>query len=149
MFHFTLQTVLDVRKRLEKIKYKEFSEVLFEWQKLDTEIKERHAQIELSGKRTDQVRLAGLTTMSLQMYDHYKQRLRNEIELYEEQQREHEQSLEEKRRELVEARRAHRALEILKEKELKRYEMEQNRQERTIMDEVSSNYHFRSKKQKP
>ncbi|MCZ6728098.1 MAG: flagellar FliJ family protein, partial [SAR324 cluster bacterium] len=73
------------------------------------------------------------------------QRLQSEIGLIAEQLREEEQALEEKRKELVEARRAHRALEILKEKERARYAQALARQERAIMDEIAANNYLHQK----
>lgn len=140
MFKFSLQTVLEVRERLEKIKYKEFSSLLHERQRLDDEVQIRKTQIDGAASKLDEVRRQGITAAPLQLYTHFRQRLNSEIETITGQLREQEQALEEKRKELVEARRAHRAIEILKERELERYEQAQRRQERAVMDEVAANY---------
>lgn len=142
MFAFSLQTVLDVRERLEKIKYKEFSSELLERQKLESEIERNRQGLAGSGEKIDRLRRAGTTAAALQLYDRYRERLEAQNELLGEQLRTREQALEEKRKELVEARRAHRALEILRDKEKVRYDTEQSRRERMVMDEVASNYHI-------
>ena len=142
MFNFSLQTVLDVRERLEKIKYKEFSNLLFERQKLDEEISSRKAKIDGAAAKLDEVRRQGITAAPLQLYTHFRRRLHTEIESIGEQMREQEQAVEEKRKELVEARRAHRAIGILKERELRRYERALARQERATMDEIAANYYL-------
>lgn len=140
MFTFSLQTVLAVRERLEKIKYKEFSNLLFEQQKLDMEVQSRKAQIDNASLKLDEVRRKGVTAAPLQLYTQFRQRLSSEIDLIGEQSREQEQALEEKRKELVEARRAHRAIEILRGRELERYERAQTRRERANMDEIAANF---------
>ncbi|MCZ6557738.1 MAG: flagellar export protein FliJ [SAR324 cluster bacterium] len=145
MFTFSLQTVLDVRERLEKIKYKEFSGLLFERQRMDGEIRARNAQISGAAEKLDLVRRNSITAAPLQLYTQFRQRLQSEIGLIAEQLREEEQALEEKRKELVEARRAHRALEILKEKERARYAQALARQERAIMDEIAANNYLHQK----
>ena len=140
MFTFSLQTVLEVRERLEKIKYKEFSNLLYERQKLDQEVQSRNTQIESAATKLDEIRRQGVTAAPLQLYTNFRQRLNSEITTISEQLREQEQALEEKRKELVEARRAHRAIEILRERELERYERARRRQERAVMDEIAANY---------
>ena len=140
MFRFSLQTVLEVRERLEKIKFKEFSSLLYERQKLDEDVSSRNTQIERAAAKLDEVRRQGVTAAPLQLYTDFRQRLDSEIATISEQLREQEQALEEKRKELVEARRAHRAIEILRERELERHERTQRRQERAVMDEIAANY---------
>ena len=141
MFHFSLQTVLEVRERQERIKYKEYSQALLEQQRLEDEIRRRHEGIERAGQFSDQVRAQGRTAVPLQLNNQYRERMRAEVAHYREQLREHSQHLEAKRHELVEARRAHRAMEILRDREWARYQREQLRQERVLMDEIASNYH--------
>ena len=140
MFNFSLQTVLEVRERLEKIKYKEFSNLLYERQQLDAEVQSRKTKIESAAAKLDEIRRQGITAAPLQLYTDFRTRLDSEIGNISEQLREQEQALEEKRKELVEARRAHRAIEILRERELERYERTQRRQDRAVMDEIAANY---------
>ena len=142
MFTFSLQTVLEVRERLEKIKYKEFSGMLYEQQQMSAEIQSRKKQIAESASKLDEVRRQGITAAPLQLYSNFRERLNSEIGLIAEQYREHEQAVEEKRKELVEARRAHRAIEILRDRELERHERTQIRQDRAIMDEIAANYYL-------
>lgn len=142
MFTFSLQTVLEVRERLEKIKYKEFSGMLYEQQQMNAEMQSRKTQIAESAAKLDEVRRQGITAAPLQLYSNFRERLNSEIGLIAEQYREHEQDVEEKRKELVEARRAHRAIEILRDRELERYDRTQIRQERAIMDEIAANYYL-------
>lgn len=141
MFTFSLQTVLEVRERLEKIKYKEFSTELMERQRLEGLIQTNQESLTGSGEKFDQVRRMTGIAASFQIHQNYRTRLQAEIGLLRGQLREQEQALEGKRKELVEARRAHKALEILRDKERERYNREQTRRERMVMDEVASNYH--------
>jgi len=78
----------------------------------------------------------------MQLFNQYRHRLKAEIRLLEQQLREQGEVVEEKRKELVEARRSHKALEILREKEFKRYQKALERRERAVMDEIASNYHL-------
>jgi len=142
MFTFSLQTVLEVLERLEKIKFKEFSGMLYEQQQMNAEMQSRKTQIAESAAKLDEVRRQGITAAPLQLYSNFRERLNSEIGLIAEQYREHEQGVEEKRKELVEARRAHRAIEILRDRELERYDRTQIRQERAIMDEIAANYYL-------
>lgn len=142
MFTFSLQTVLEVRERLEKIKFKEFSGMLYEQQQMNAEMQSRKTQIAESAAKLDEVRRQGITAAPLQLYSNFRERLNSEIGLIAEQYREHEQGVKEKRKELVEARRAHRAIEILRDRELERYDRTQIRQERAIMDEIAANYYL-------
>lgn len=141
MFHFSLQTVLEVRERQERIKYKEYSQALMQQQSLEHRIRDRHGDLSRAARFSDRVRAEGGTTVPLQFHNQFRQRVQGEIERLREQLREHSQHLEAKRLELVEARRAHRAMEILREREWARYQREQLRQERVLMDEIASNYH--------
>ena len=142
MFNFSLQNVLEVRKRLERIKYKEFSGVLLERQQLSGQIEARKNRLASAAGEIDEFKLRGPSTAPLQIHDRFRERTKNEMVLLSEQLREKEQALEVKRKELVEARRAHRTLEILRDKERDRYEVGLARQERTVMDEIATNYHL-------
>lgn len=140
MFQFRLQSVLEVRERLSRIKQKEFSEVLYKRQQMELEIEQRHGALSRASSFVDKGKRASLSLHPLEMFQAFKQRLDSEIDLIAEQMREQDQQLEERRRALVEAKRAQRTLEILREKAQNRYEKELNRRERAIMDEVGSNY---------
>lgn len=140
MFQFRLQSVLEVRERLSRIKQKEFSEVLYKRQQMELEIEQRHGALSRASSFVDKGKRASLSLHPLEMFQAFKQRLDSEIDLIAEQMREQDQQLEERRRALVEAKRAQRTLEILREKAQNRYEKELNRRERAIMDEVGANY---------
>jgi len=140
VFHFRLQTVLDVRERLARIRQKEFSEVLFKRQSLEARIEEHRNDISKATQFVDASNRSRPSAFSLEMYSNFKRRLNQEIVLIEEQMREQDQELEARRAALVEAKRAQRSLEILHDKARERYEHDLSHRERVTMDEVASNY---------
>lgn len=142
MFHFTLQNVLEVRERFEKIKYKEYSAELLVQQGLEVQLGERTAALSQAATNIDRTKQVTITALPMQLYNQYRKRLKDEILVIERQLREQSEAVEVKRKELVEARRSHKALEILREKEFARYQKAQERRERAVMDEIASNYHL-------
>lgn len=141
MFKFRLQSVLEVRNRITRIKQKEYSEVLARYQALEAQIAQHEEDIAKSGRKMDAAKRHSPDTFAMQQFTAYRQRLKTEIVLIGDQMREENQELEARRQALVEARRAQRSLEILQENALERYTREQNRRERVTMDEVASIYH--------
>jgi flagellar FliJ protein len=141
MFHFRLQHVLEVRERLERLKQKDYSLALLDWQALVGEIDHRQQTMTRASGYVDSLKQTSPTTLPLQLHANFRRRLKSEIVRLREQVREQEQVLEGKRKELVESRRARRTLEILKDKQEARYLERQKRLERVTMDEVAANYH--------
>jgi flagellar export protein FliJ len=111
-------------------------------QALDVEILTHQESLKRASNFTNQARRSSVTVFPLEMFNNFQRRLKGEIELLAERKREEAQELEAKRNALVEAKRAQRTLEILKEKEQRRYDQEMNRRERLAMDEVARNYFF-------
>lgn len=141
MFRFSLQTVLDVRTRQERIKYKEYSQELIRQQALLGRIHALENDLQRAGQSMDQMRQgSGVTAYPLQMHNLFRQRVAAEIAVLQEQLREQDEALEAKRQELVQARRDYRTMEILRDKEHVRYEAEEARRERNVMDETAANY---------
>lgn len=140
MFKFSLESVLKVRERMARIRQKEFSEAMARQQALDAQILAHQESLTRASDYTNRARGSSVTVFQLEMFNLFQRRLKGEIELLAEQKREEAQELETKRNALVEAKRAQRTLEILREKERDRHEKEMNRRERLIMDEVARNY---------
>lgn len=140
MFRFRLESVLKVRERMARIRQKEFSEVMARQQVLDARILAHQQSLTRAADFTNQARRGSVTVFTLEMFNNYQRRLKGEIELLADQKREEAQELEAKRNTLVEAKRAQRTLEILREKAQRRHQQEMNRRERLIMDEVARNY---------
>jgi flagellar FliJ protein len=141
MFRFRLQHVLEIRERLERIKQKDYSLALLEAQRMEHEIAARKVDIRRSGDHMDALRQSSPSAYPLQLHVNYRKRLDGEIVRLGDSLGEHQQVLEARRRELVEARRARRTMEILRDKAQARYEQRLSRRERADMDEVAANYH--------
>ncbi len=146
MFRFRLQSVLEVRERLARLRQKEFSEVLAVRHAMEAEIEGFRQGLGQAAKYVDQARQSTVTAHPMELYGNYRRRVTSEIGRIEEQMREQQQELQAKRNDLVEAKRAQRTLEILRDKQQARYAAEEGRKERANMDEIASNYHvFRHK----
>lgn len=141
MFRFRLQHVLEIRERLERIKQKDYSLALLEAQKIEDGITQRHQDIKRSGEHMDALRQSSPTAAPLMFHVNYRKRLEGEIDRMTEQLREFQEVLEARRKELVEARRARRTMEILRDKAQARHEQRMMRVELADMDEVAANYH--------
>lgn len=141
MFRFSLQSVLEVRERMERMKQKEYAEALLARQRLEQRIATNEESLVLSSTSMDSVRRENPNPFALQMHGNYRQRLKNEIGIIQTQIREQGQTVLAKRDALVEARRGHRSLELLRDKEKKRYDQENARLERLELDEISTNFH--------
>jgi flagellar export protein FliJ len=85
----------------------------------------------------DQSKSTGFTIMQMQMSDHFRERMTLQMEVNQNQLKEQEQVIELKRQELTRATQKKRVLEILKEKQQKRFEEEMDRQERMEADEIA------------
>jgi len=127
VFHFRLQHVLEVRERLERLRQKDYSLAMLEWQAMVNEIDRRQAALNQAAENMDSLKQTTPTTLPLQLHTNYRKRLRAEIERIREQAREQEQVVDMRRRELVESRRARRTLEILRDKQRARYELARQR----------------------
>lgn len=141
MFRFRLQTVLEVRERMARLRQKEYAETLARRQALLAQTNEHERGLARAARQLDLANQSHPTVFAMQQYSAYRERMKGEMALLEEQLREQAQELEARRNALVEARREQRTLELLRDKELKRYEQAENRRERSTMDEVASNYH--------
>lgn len=142
MFRFRLQSVLEVRERMARLKQKEFAEVLSRHQVLESEIDRHESHLRRASTYVEGVKRSTPTVLPMALFNDFRRRVQGEVRLIEEQMREQAQELEAKRSALVEAKRDQRSLEILRDKARERYERALSRQERTTMDEVASNYHL-------
>ena len=140
MFRFRLQSVLNVRERLARLRLKDFSEVQARVMGLNERMEENKHSVAKAGRSLDQAKQGLLTVFALQQHGRYRDRLQGENRRLAEQVREQRQELESKRKFLVEARRAQRTLEILRDKAANRHEELQQRHERAQLDEISSSF---------
>jgi flagellar export protein FliJ len=142
MFLFRLQSVLEVRERMARLKQKEFAEVLSRHQVLEDEIDRHEADLARASRYVDDLKRSSPSVVPLELFSNFQRRIRGDMARIQEQMREQAQELEAKRRALVEAKRAQRSLEILRDKARVRYDNTLSRRERATMDEVASNYHL-------
>jgi flagellar FliJ protein len=146
MFKFTLQIALDVRSRQEKVKMKELAEAVAVEQGILNEIDSIHANVRQADsnlnamKRSDFFNLEQMrflsrfkSHMKIVMTDCQKRLATSKIKVSE------------KQKELINAAKARKTLEILKEKEQKRFMEKITRIERKSMDEFAGNMFIRNK----
>ncbi|MBF0278012.1 MAG: flagellar export protein FliJ [SAR324 cluster bacterium] len=137
---FSLQTALDVRERIEKLKQKEFAEQLQIAQEIKSRIDACDSELQQSRHEVNQMKNRGFTIGHLQFHDQFKKRIAQQTEVLEQQLVEQNELLEVNQKNLLKATQDRRALEILKEKELTRAREKQERTERTEMDEIAQNF---------
>ena len=142
MYRFRLQTVLEVRERLARLRQKVFSEALLRQQQWENQVAQNNERIQRSSEQSDRIRQESASAFPLELYANFRRRLLSENQRWGEQMREHRQELEAKRKAMVEAKRAHRSLEILRDKAVERHQHEQEQRERSTMDEVASIFHL-------
>ena len=140
MPRFRLETALHVRDRLEKLYQKALSEEV----KVEQQYRERKQMIEetlkLHNKDLDEAKTQGVTINQLVMGDKFQQRIEKQLELTQDQLTEQLDIVELKRHELTVATQKKRVLEILKEKEIKKFKDETERLERLEADEIAQNF---------
>jgi flagellar export protein FliJ len=142
MFLFRLQSVLEVRERMARLKQKEFAEVLTRHQVLEAEIERNEADLARASRHADDLKRSSPSLLPLELFHNFQRRIKGDMARIRERMREQAQELEARRSALVEAKRSQRSLEILREKARVRYENALSRRERATMDEVASNYHL-------
>lgn len=141
MFHFRLQNVLDVRERITRLRQKDYAHVEAQVQGLADQVDDLQTAKARAARDMDETNATAPSVFALQQYQAFRQRVKHQVALLHEQMRELQQELDARRAALVEARRAQRALEILRDKARRRHEEAEGRRERAAMDEVAANYH--------
>ncbi|MBF0289275.1 MAG: flagellar export protein FliJ [SAR324 cluster bacterium] len=140
MPRFSMQTALDVRERIEKLKQKEFGEQLQVAQEIKSRIVESQEQIKQSHVYTNQLKNNGFTIAQLQFNQQFCQRMEQQIQVLEHQLQQQNEIVNRKQQSLLKATQDRRVLEILKEKEQQRYRKHQDRLDRLEMDEIAQNF---------
>ncbi len=140
MPRFSLETALKVRERLEKLYQKALAEqVQLEIQHRDRK-KLMQDALEIYNNDLDKAKTDGVTLNQLLMGGHFQQRIKQHLELTQDQLNEQLEVVELKRHELTQATQKKRVLEILKEKEIQKFKDETERLERLEADEIAQNY---------
>ena len=145
MPRFSLETALKVRKRLEKFYQKALADELQAEQQYKDKLKLMNGALDVHNKDLDDAKENGLTISQLILGDHFQQRIEQQMELIEFQLKEQQEVVDLKRHELTRATQKKRVLEILKDKENKKYIDEMERLERLETDEIAQNYRRHAK----
>ena len=145
MPRFSLETALKVRKRLEKFYQKALADEVQAEQQYKEKLELMSSAIDVHNKDLDNAKENGLTISQLILGGHFKQRIEQQMELVEYQLKEQREVVDLKRHELTLATQKKRVLEILKDKENKKYIDEMERLERLEADEIAQNYRRHAK----
>ncbi len=145
MPRFTLETALKVRKRLEKFYQKALADEVQAEQQYKERLQLMSSALEIHNKDLDDAKENGLTISQLILGGHFQQRIEQQMELTEYQLKEQQEVVDLKRHELTLATQKKRVLEILKDKENKKYIDEMERLERLEADEIAQNYRRHAK----
>ena len=145
MPRFSLETALKVRKRLEKFYQKALADEVQSEQQYKEKLELMNSTLEIQNKDLDDAKHNGLTISQLILSGHFQQSIEQQMELIEYQLKEQQEVVELKRHELTLATQKKRVLEILKDKENKKYIDEMERLERLEADEIAQNYRRQTK----
>ena len=145
MPRFSLETALKVRKRLEKFYQKALANEVQAEQQYKEKLDLMSSALDVHNKDLDDAKENGLTISQLILGDHFQQRIEQQKELIKYQLKEQQEVVDLKRHELTLATQKKRVLEILKDKENKKYIDEMERLERLEADEIAQNYRSHAK----
>jgi len=144
MKKFSLQTALEVKERIEKVKQKEWAEQLQCAQEMKDRIGGLEQEVLQSQQQENELKNNGFTVPQLQFHEGFRRRLDHQKSIVEGQLQEQDEIVSRKQQEFLEATQKRRVLEILKEKELLRNRKKQKRLERIEMDEIAQNLSLKS-----
>ena len=142
---FSLETALKVRKRLEKFYQKALADEVQAEQQYKEKLELMSSALDVHNKDLDDAKENGLTISQLILGGHFQQRIEQQMELIGYQLKEQQEVVDLKRHELTLATQKKRVLEILKDKENKKYIDEMERLERLEADEIAQNYRRHAK----
>ena len=142
---FSLETALKVRKRLEKFYQKALADEVQAEQQYNEKLELMSSALDGHNKDLDDAKENGLTISQLILGGHFQQRIAQQMELIGYQLKEQHEVVDLKRHELTLATQKKRVLEILKDKENKKYIDEMERLERLEADEIAQNYRRHAK----
>ena len=145
MPRFSLETALKVRNRLEKFYQKAHADEVQAEQQYKERLQLMSSALEIHNKDLDDAKENGLTISQLILGGNFQQRIEQQMELTEYQLKEQQEVVDLKRHELTLATQKKRVLEILKDKENKKYIDEMERLERLEADEIAQNYRRHAK----
>ena len=140
MPRFSLETALKVRDRLEKLYQKALAEqIQVEKQHRDI-IKVMQDALDFHNNDLDFAKKNGLTINQLLIGNDFQSRIKKNLGIRHEQLKDHLEIVELKRQELTKATQKKRVFEILKEKEINKFNNEKEKLYRQEVDEIAQNY---------
>ena len=140
MFKFSLQTALDVRSRQEKMRMKDLAEKLAVEQTIVTNIERIKANTKNAENELDTAKESRFMNIKQMIFlTDFKNRMKVVLIQTHQQLQAARKEVEEKQLALIEASKARKTIEILKEKEEKRYLEKISRIEKKNMDEIAGN----------
>ena len=145
MLRFSLETALKVRKRLEKFYQKALADEVQAEQQYKEKLELMRSALDVYNKDLDDAKENGLSISQLILGGHFQQRIEQQMELIGYQLKEQQEVVDLKRHELTMATQKKRVLEILKDKENKKFIDEMERLERLEADEIAQNYRRHAK----
>jgi len=148
MFRFSLQTALDVRARQEKMRMKDLAEKLAVEQRIIQEINTIHEDSRLADAGINQSKQSRTFTIrELKSLSGFKGRMKHLLALKMKELERAKKEVHDKQQALIEASRLKRTLEILREKEEKRYLEKITTIQRKSMDEIAGNQFVQKQRQ--
>ena len=140
MFKFSLQTALDVRSRQEKMKMKDLAEKLAVERTIVNKIDQIKSNTKKAENELDTAKESRYMTINQMIFlTGFKNRMKVVLAESYEQLQAAQKEVEEKQLALIEASKARKTIEILKEKEEKRYLEKIARIQKKNMDEIAGN----------
>ncbi len=147
MFQFSLQTALDVRSRQEKIKMKDLAEKLAIEQYIIDQIDQINDNTRQADLNLNVTKQSGVFTIEQMKYlSNFKQRMKVVLADCFESLEKAKAGVVKSQQALIEASRSKKTLEILKEKEQKRFMEKITKTERRNMDEIAGNLFVQKKR---
>lgn len=140
MFRFSLQTALNVRSRQEKLKMKALAEKLAVEQGIQVQIEQILQNTEESELNLNQAKGSKIFSIDqMKFLSRFKGKMKVDLAACHNQLEIAKKEVGEKQQDLIEASKTKKTLEILKEKEEKRYLENISNIERRSMDEIAGN----------
>lgn len=147
MFKFSLQTALDIRQRVEKVKQKELAEKLAQEQQVKHMIQSIHQNINSADASVNQSKVGkNFTIHQMKLLSNFKNRMGLKLEQCSKELEFAQKEVAEKQVSLIEASKGRKTLEILKEKEFQKQLEKEKMLEQKNMDEVALNIFMRNQK---
>lgn len=142
-FHFRFETLSKVRKIRQDLALQEFSKAQKHCLELEA-LKQRTVSLRETAQQELMDKMdKGIKALDVKSYDHYLLYLEKETERLEKQAIQARKVLEEKRQNLLKAKRESKAMDRLREIDFERYKTDQARKDMRFIDEIAIQRHGR------